>query len=82
MNVRVHGIEVDCHWPQENVVVELDGQANHGTTAQRNTDQKRAMKLRAHGVQLVRYTHHQVNREAAMVAADLLAQIERRRGLS
>lgn len=80
VNALLHGIEVDCHWPGENLVVELDGQSNHGTSAQRNRDQNRALKLRAHGVQLVRYTHLQVNREAATVAADLLAQLRQRRG--
>ncbi len=82
VNTLVHGIEVDCHWPDLDLVVELDGAGNHGTSAQRNTDQNRALKLRAHGVPVLRYTYDQVHTRGATVAADVLAQLEQRRALS
>lgn len=75
VNVQIHGIEVDCYWPQFGFVVELDGGGNHGTAAQRNTDQRRSLKLRAHGVPVIRYTWDQITRDARTVAADLLAQM-------
>ncbi|HLH13320.1 MAG TPA: DUF559 domain-containing protein [Solirubrobacteraceae bacterium] len=78
VNARVHGIEVDAHWPGAALVVELDGSANHHSAAQRNRDQSRALKLRAHGVQVVRYTNHQVRHEQGLVAADLLRELARR----
>lgn len=78
VNVSVHGIEVDAHWPAAALVVELDGAANHASAAQRNRDQRRSLELRAHGVDVVRYTHHQVLREAGLVASDLHRELARR----
>jgi hypothetical protein len=78
VNASVHGIEVDAHWPAAGLVVELDGAANHASAAQRNRDQGRALELRAHGVDVVRYTHHQVLRESGAVAADLRRELARR----
>lgn len=72
----------DCYWPQFHLVVELDGDGNHGTAAQRNRDQRKALKLRAHGLTVVRYTYEQVSYDAAAVAADVLGQIEQRRRLA
>ncbi len=82
VNTVVHGIEVDCHWPELGLIVELDGDGNHATGAQRNRDQRRALELRAHGVPLIRYTHDQVNRHSQSMARDVAAAIERCRGLS
>lgn len=82
VNTNVHGIEVDCHWPQLGLVVELDGDGNHGTPAQRNRDQRKALTLRAHGLTVVRYSYDQVAHSAASVAADVLHQIDRRRRLA
>ena len=78
VNAVVHGVEVDAYWPAASLVVELDGGANHSSAAQRNRDQRRALALRAHGVRVVRYTHHQVFREASEVAADLDRELARR----
>lgn len=78
VNAVVHGIEVDAYWPAAALVVELDGAGNHSSGAQRNRDQRKALRLRAHGVELVRYTHHQVFREAREVAADLARELARR----
>ncbi len=82
VNALLHGIEVDCHWPEFGMVVELDGEGNHGTAAQRNRDQTRAMRLRTHGVTVIRYTRRQVHSDSAEVAADVIAQLRQRRGLS
>lgn len=82
VNTYVHGIEVDCHWPQLGLVVELDGDGNHGTSAQRNRDRRNALKLRSHGLSVIRYGHDQMTYSAASVAADVLSQIEQRRRLT
>lgn len=78
VNVEVHGFEVDCYWPELGLVVELDGGANHGTPAQRNRDQRRALKLRAQGLAVVRYGWDQVSRNPETVLADLHRQPARR----
>jgi hypothetical protein len=82
VNTFVHGIEVDCHWPQLGLVVELDGDGNHGTSAQRNRDQRNALKLRAHGLTVIRYSYDQVTYSPAAVAADVLSQIDQRHRLT
>lgn len=81
VNTDVYGIEVDCHWPQLGLVVELDGDGNHGTTAQRSRDQRNALKLRGHGLSVIRYGYDQMTHGAASVAADVLSQMEQRRRL-
>jgi hypothetical protein len=75
VNVELHGEEPDCYWPGSRLVVELDGDGNHGTPAQRRRDRRKDMKLRSHGLAVVRYDPDQVNHAAATVAADVLAQI-------
>jgi very-short-patch-repair endonuclease len=74
--VKLHGEEPDCYWPASSLVVELDGDGNHGTPAQRRRDRLKDMKLRGHGLTVVRYGSDQVNHDATTVAADVLAQIE------
>jgi hypothetical protein len=81
VNTTFHGEEPDCYWPEVGLVVELDGDGNHGTPAQRNRDQRKALKLRAHGLTIVRYTWDQVTHDAAAVAGDTLSQIEKLRRL-
>jgi predicted transcriptional regulator of viral defense system len=78
VNLELHGEEPDCYWPESRLVVELDGDGNHGTPAQRRRDRRKDMKLRSHGLAVVRYDSDQVNHDAATVAADVLAQIEQR----
>jgi hypothetical protein len=70
-NVIVHGKEVDCYWRDAGLVVELDGQGNHGTAAQRHRDERDSLRLRARGLTVVRYTWEQVTDEDGTVAADL-----------
>lgn len=75
VNVTLHGEETDCYWPTAGFIVELDGDGNHGTPAQRRRDRRKDMKLRAHGLTVVRYDADQVNHGAAAVAAEVLSQI-------
>ena len=78
VNVKLHGEEPDCYWPEAQLVAELDGDGNHGTPAQRRRDRRNDMKLRAHGLTVIRYGGDQVNGDAAAVAAEVLAQIKQR----
>jgi hypothetical protein len=79
VNIKLYGEEPDCYWPEAKLVAELDGDGNHGTPAQRRRDRRKDMKLRGHGLTVVRYDPDQVNHDAATVAADVLAQIEQGR---
>jgi Transcriptional regulator, AbiEi antitoxin/Protein of unknown function (DUF559) len=78
VNIMLHGEEPDCYWPEASLVAELDGDGNHGTPAQRRRDRRKDMKLRGHGLTVVRYDSDQVNHDAATVADDVLAQIGQR----
>ncbi len=75
VNTLLHGEEPDCHWPEFGLVVELDGDGNHGTPAQRRRDRRKELKLRAHGLTVVRYGYDQVTYDAGTVATDVLSQI-------
>lgn len=77
VNALLHGEEPDCYWPEYGLVVEVDGDGNHGTPAQRRRDRRKELKLRSQGLTVVRYDSDQVTHEASAVAADVLSQIAR-----
>lgn len=81
VNASVHGEEPDCYWPELGLVVELDGGGNHSSAPQRHRDQRKALKLRSHGLAVLRYTNDQVFNTPERVARDTLAQIAERRKL-
>ncbi len=64
-NVRLHGILVDAYWPELNLVIELDGGANHGTAAQKRRDTSYMKILRAHGLTVVRFDSDDVRARPA-----------------
>ena len=77
VNTLLHGVEPDCHWPEYGLVVELDGDGNHGSPAQRRRDRHKEVKLRAHGLTVIRYGWDQVIHDDRTVATDVLGQIAR-----
>jgi len=79
MNRTIHGVEADAWWPDFNLVVELDGDANHRTPAQRNKDLHKELTLRDHGVTVLRYDYHLAMRTPSKVRDDLLSQMRERR---
>ena len=64
-------IEVDCAWPDQHVIVELDGHASHATTAGFERDRARDRALQAAGWRVIRITWRQLHDEPAAVAGDL-----------
>jgi very-short-patch-repair endonuclease len=68
---------VDAHWPEQNLIVELDGGDGHGTRAQVHRDRSRDLTLRAAGHQVLRYSWAQVNHDPTAVAADLRRALDR-----
>ncbi len=71
VNARVCGLTVDAFWPDNRVIVELDGYAAHSAPAQVERDRRRELRLRAAGFLVLRYTWQQVTERAAEVAGDL-----------
>jgi very-short-patch-repair endonuclease len=76
-NVKVHGYEVDLHWPSHGLVVEVDGFAFHSTRAAFERDRLKDARLQAHGLRVTRVTWRQIaaTPEAVLVRlAGALAQ--------
>lgn len=72
-NVIIEGLEVDCCWREQRVIVELDGHAAHGTRAGFERDRERDRKLHVAGWRPIRVTWWQLDREPDEVAADVEA---------
>ena len=79
LNVKIAGHTVDAVWWDEQVVVECDGEANHGTWRQRRRDVGEEMKLRGLKFLPIRYTTDKLDDPWA-IYADLGAELEARRG--
>jgi hypothetical protein len=71
LNVRVEGFEVDCSWPAQRLIVELDGHAFHRTSAAFETDRARDRVLQLAGWRVIRVTWRQLHATAAVLARDL-----------
>ncbi len=78
-NVIVAGVQVDAYFRAYALVVELDGDANHRTPAQRQRDRRNELILRGHQIEVVRYDWALVEHEPELVECDLLAALARRR---
>jgi very-short-patch-repair endonuclease len=73
VNTKVHGIEADMYWPELGLIVELDGDGNHGTPAQQRRDARNTDHWRAHGLTVVRLTHADVHQRAEVTLTGLAA---------
>ncbi len=65
--------QVDCLWPDERQIVELDGWEGHKTRTAFREDRARDRKLRVAGYSVTRLTWNQLEDEPETVAADLRA---------
>jgi hypothetical protein len=70
-NARIEGIEVDCVWMEQRVMVELDGRAIHDATDAFEADRARDRRLEAAGWRVVRITWRQLQESPREVEADL-----------
>jgi uncharacterized protein DUF559 len=71
MNTVFHGFEVDCVWPEHNLVVELDSWRFHRSRAAFERDRERSAELHARGVTTLRFTYRQVTTRQHWVASRL-----------
>lgn len=69
--VRGRFFEADCLWPEQRVIVELDGRAAHATRRAFESDRERDRLLQAEGWRVVRVTWRQLRDDAAAVVSDL-----------
>jgi very-short-patch-repair endonuclease len=63
VNQRLHGYEVDFHWPAERLVVEVDGFRFHSTRRAFEHDRRKDAALRAAGETTMRVTWRQMQEE-------------------
>jgi very-short-patch-repair endonuclease len=78
-NVRLGRYEVDFVWPDERVVVEVDGFAFHSTRTAFERDRARDRALQAAGYVVLRFTWRQLIDEPEAVVAELAGALVRRR---
>jgi very-short-patch-repair endonuclease len=70
-NVILGGYEVDLFWPDQRLIVEVDGYAYHSTRQAFERDRARDTALQAAGYRVVRFTWRQIVREPHAVVAQL-----------
>jgi hypothetical protein len=68
-----HRYQVDCLWPAQRVIVELDGYETHGTWSAFQRDRDRDRRLLATGYRGPRITWRQLEESPEEIAADLSA---------
>jgi len=69
---------VDCLWPAQRQIVELDGWEGHGTPSAFRDDRARDRRLRVAGYGVTRLAWSQLEDEPEAIAADLRALLYRR----
>lgn len=79
MNRTLYGVEPDAWWPNFDLVVELDGDANHRKPAQRTKDRRKEVTLRKHGLTVLRYDYDLTIRKPDEIRDDLLGQMSAKR---
>jgi very-short-patch-repair endonuclease len=73
VNARLHGFEVDFLWPQERVVVEVDGFRYHANRRSFERDRSRDAALAARGYRVMRVTWRQLVEQPERVLARIAA---------
>lgn len=71
----------DFLWPEYKLVAEIDDRASHDGYVQFADDRKRDRELRNLGLEVIRFTVAECQREPLLVATDTMRAIERRRAL-
>jgi very-short-patch-repair endonuclease len=70
-NTLVEGLEVDCVWRAQRLVIEVDGWATHRTRAAFERDREKSRVLQAAGWRCVAVTSRQMEESAHEVARDV-----------
>ena len=70
-------LQVDCVWPEQRLIVELDSRTYHGTSAAFERDRRRDRRLVAAGWRPVRVTDHAMRLEGRALRSDLCALLSR-----
>jgi very-short-patch-repair endonuclease len=79
VNVIVTGDVVDFHWPQLNLVVEVDSWEYHRLRGPFEQDKRRGNRLELANVMVLRYTDQDLRTEPERVIAELRTAMARPR---
>jgi very-short-patch-repair endonuclease len=63
VNAKLHGYEPDFYWPAQKMILEFDGYGTHGARPAFESDRKRDQTFAAAGIQTIRATCLQLERE-------------------
>jgi very-short-patch-repair endonuclease len=75
VNQWIAGFEVDAVWPEQRLIVELDGYEYHRTRGAFERDRARDAALLLAGHRVLRFTRRRLKREPAAVAATVRAAL-------
>lgn len=78
VNHRLLGMEVDFHWPELRLVLEVDGFEFHGGLEAFHRDRQRDATLALAGHQVIRFSWRQLDRDRIRTAGALSAAIAHR----
>jgi very-short-patch-repair endonuclease len=76
VNARVAGLEVDFLWPEQRLILEVDGYAYHGDRAAFERDRRKGMALVAGGYRVIRVTWRQIVEEPFLVVATVARALD------
>jgi len=76
-NIYLHGKQVDLHWPDLQLVVEVDGYQFHRTRKAFENDRERDRRLTAKGYTVIRITWRQLTEQPLAVLSNLAQAIAR-----
>jgi very-short-patch-repair endonuclease len=75
-NAHVNGHEVDLLWPDQRLIVEIDGFAFHSTRRAFEHDRARDQQLQAAGYRVIRITWRQLQHQPEALVATLAAALQ------
>lgn len=67
--------EIDCYWPAQRLVLELDGRPYHSVIEDMDRDNRKNIWLQAHGLRFLRVTDTRFKRDKRGVHADLMTML-------
>jgi very-short-patch-repair endonuclease len=77
VNAKVAGLEVDFFWPEQRLIVELDGRAYHTSPRAFEHDRLRDATLLRAGYRILRITYRRLRDEPAGVVQDVVVLLAR-----
>jgi hypothetical protein len=72
INQKVFGFEVDCYWPEQRLIVELDGNGYHSDSLARERDAQKERALTNEGLRVVRFGYPEVRHHPERVVREVI----------